>query len=51
VARESPDVEFLEGDLFQMEKCFPRDFLKVNLKSLNLVLRIYESIIFQETEG
>lgn len=40
VARESPDVEFLEGDLFQMEKCFPGDFLKVNLKSLNLVLRI-----------
>lgn len=39
VARESPDVEFLEGDLSQMEKCFPGDFLKVNLKSLNLVLR------------
>lgn len=29
VARESPDVEFIEGDLFQVEKCFPGDFLKV----------------------
>lgn len=30
VARESPDVEFIEGDLFYVEKCFPGDFLKVN---------------------
>lgn len=30
LARESPDVEFIEGDLFQVEKCFPADFLKVN---------------------
>ena len=30
VARESPDVEFIEGDLFNVEKCFPEDFLKVN---------------------
>ena len=29
VARESPDVEFIEGDLFHVEKCFPEDFLKV----------------------
>lgn len=29
-ARESPDVEFIEGDLFHVEKCFPGDFLKVN---------------------
>ncbi|KAJ7318634.1 hypothetical protein OS493_037750 [Desmophyllum pertusum] len=28
VARESPDVEFIEGDLFHVEKCFPEDFLK-----------------------
>jgi len=28
LARESPDVEFIEGDLFQVEKCFPADFLK-----------------------
>ena len=28
-ARESPDVEFIEGDLFHVEKCFPADFLKV----------------------
>ncbi|XP_078373204.1 rhamnosyl O-methyltransferase-like [Oculina patagonica] len=28
VARESPDVEFIEGDLLYVEKCFPRDFLK-----------------------
>ena len=30
LARGSPDVEFIEGDLFQVEKCFPADFLKVN---------------------
>ena len=30
LARESPDVEFIEGDLFRVEKCFPPDFLKVN---------------------
>ena len=29
VARESPDVEFMEGDLFHVEKYFPGDFLKV----------------------
>lgn len=29
VARESPDVEFIEGDLFQVEKCFSGDLLKV----------------------
>ena len=28
--KESPDVEFIEGDLFHVEKCFPADFLKVN---------------------
>ncbi|KAJ7318632.1 hypothetical protein OS493_037748 [Desmophyllum pertusum] len=28
VARESPDVEFMEGDLFHVEKYFPGDFLK-----------------------
>ena len=28
--KESPDVEFIEGDLFQVEKCFPADSLKVN---------------------
>ncbi|XP_078375369.1 rhamnosyl O-methyltransferase-like [Oculina patagonica] len=28
VARESPDVEFVEGDLFHVEKCLPGDFLK-----------------------
>ena len=30
LVRGSPDVEFIEGDLFQVEKCFPADFLKVN---------------------
>ena len=30
LARESLDVEFIEGDLFQVENCFPADFLKVN---------------------
>ena len=29
VARESPDVEFIEGDLNKVEKCFPADLLKV----------------------
>ena len=29
-AKESPDVEFIEGDLFQVEKCFPEELLKVN---------------------
>jgi len=29
LARESPDVEFIEGDLFHVEKCFPAEFLKV----------------------
>lgn len=33
VARESPHVEFLEGDLFQVEKCFPGDFLKLNYQT------------------
>lgn len=29
LARESPNVEFIEGDLFNVEKCFPEEFLKV----------------------
>ena len=29
LARESPDVEFIEGNLFHVEKFFPADFLKV----------------------
>ena len=28
-ARKSLDVEFIEGDLFQVETCFPGDFLTV----------------------
>lgn len=28
VARDSPDVEFIEGDVFQVDTCFPVDFLK-----------------------
>ncbi|CAH3029984.1 unnamed protein product [Porites evermanni] len=27
-ARSSPHVEFIEGDLFQVEKCLPEEFLK-----------------------
>ena len=38
VARESPDVEFFEGDLFQVEKCFPGDLLKVNKLNGKLML-------------
>jgi len=34
LARESPDVEFIEGDLFHVEKCFPADFLKVKKEYL-----------------
>ena len=28
-AKKSSDVEFIEGDLFQVKKVFPGDFLKV----------------------
>ena len=28
--KESPDVEFIQGDLFHVETLFPADFLKVN---------------------
>ena len=36
LAQESPDVEFIEGDLFHVEKCFPADFLKVKEVFLRL---------------
>jgi len=41
VARESPDVEFLDGDLSLVEKCFPGDFLKVNKLYCKLMLTTY----------
>ena len=31
-AKESPHVEFIEGDLFQVEKFFPEELLKVNYR-------------------
>ena len=30
LARESPDVKFIEGDLFHVATYFPPDFLEVN---------------------
>ena len=37
LARESPDVEFIEGDLFHVEKCFPADFLQVKERYLRFL--------------
>ena len=34
LARDSPDVEFIEGDLLHVEKCFPADVLKVKERYL-----------------
>ena len=34
VARDSPDVECIEGDVFQVDTCFPVDFLKVTVTML-----------------
>ena len=31
VAKKSPDITFIEGDLFEIEKCFPQELLKVSL--------------------
>ena len=40
VARDSPDVEFIEGDVFQVDTCFPVDFLKVTYSAMPKTLRL-----------
>ena len=32
-AKKSPDVEFIEGDIMQVEKLFPKEFLEVGKKT------------------
>lgn len=51
VARDSPDVEFIEGDLFLVEKCFPEDFLKVKypMEIRQLVLFWFRRQLLTET--
>ena len=34
-AKNSPDVEFIEGDVMQVEKLFPEEFLEVGEKMNN----------------
>ena len=49
VARESPDVEFLEGDLFQVENFFPVDFLKVNYQiNVNHLSLLHTGIVIKK---
>ena len=40
-ARSSPHVEFIEGNLFQVEKCLPEEFLKVLLLIKRHLWRLY----------
>ena len=32
-AKKSPDVEFIEGDIMEIEKLFPEEFLEVGKKT------------------
>ena len=44
-AKSSPDVEFIEGDVFQLEKCFPEELVKVVKCHFKFLLLILQNII------
>lgn len=46
-ARSSPHLEFIQGDLFQVEKCLPEELLKVLLLVKRHLWRLYSKCYTQ----
>ena len=52
VAKKSLDITFIEGDLFEVEKCFPEQLLKVSLKRrIHLIFKTKRTLFTEGWEG